>query len=91
MYSRKQSINMAINHQSYDIIICCRFDMSLRLKLPPNMINPTKLVIPDYNTINSKCLYMSNWQHLHSGYSDHWFFSEPKIMQIIANMYDHLN
>lgn len=34
-------------------------------------------------------LYMSDWEHLHSGYSDHWFFQIQKLWKI-ANMYDEL-
>lgn len=91
MYSRKQSIQMALEEDTeYDLIIWCRFDMCVRLKKNVNQNNPTKLILPNLREIDIKKLYMSDWEHLHSGYSDHWFFSNPEIMTIIANMYDEL-
>ena len=33
---------------------------------------------------------MADWEHFHSGYSDHWFFSNPEIMKKIGNIYDEL-
>ena len=82
---------MAINSNiKYSLIIWCRFDMCIRLKKNYNECNPTKLILPNIKTINNKNLYMSYWDHLHSGYSDHWFFSNPDIMIKIANMYDIL-
>ena len=91
MYSRKQSIMMALEEDiEYNLIIWCRFDMCIRLKKNNNQCNPTKLILPDLVKIDTTMLYMSHWEHLHSGYSDHWFFSNPEFMKIIANMYDEL-
>lgn len=91
MYSRKQCINMALEQDvDYDLIIWCRFDMCVRLKKHINSCNPTKLILPDIVNVDKTMLYMSYWEHLYSGYSDHWFFSNPKIMTKIANMYDEL-
>lgn len=90
-YSRKKSIMMALEeNNTYDLIIWCRFDMCIRLKKNVNQCNPTKLIIPNLRGVDTKKLYMSDWEHLHSGYSDHWFFSNPEIMEKIANMYDEL-
>jgi len=91
MYSRKQSIMMALRENAeYNLIIWCRFDMCIRLKKNANQCNPTKLILPKLTEIDTTKLYMSDWEHLHSGYSDHWFFSNPEIMTKIANMYDEL-
>lgn len=91
MYSRKQSIMMALEDETnYNLIIWCRFDMGIRLKKNRNICNPTKLIIPEITKIDTDKLYMSFWEHFHSGYSDCWFFSNPEIMTKIANMYDEL-
>jgi len=91
MYSRKQSIMMALEEDTlYDLIIWCRFDLCIRLKKYKNHCNSTKLILPDITKIDTSKLYMSDWEHFHSGYSDHWFFSNPEIMTKIANMYDEL-
>jgi hypothetical protein len=91
MYSRKQSIMMALEEDTtYNLIIWCRFDMCIRLKKNIKHCNPTKLILPDICKIHPSMLYMSDWEHLHSGYSDHWFFSNSEIMEKIANMYDEL-
>lgn len=90
MYSRKKSIMLAIEEDNYDIILWCRFDNNIRCKFNKDQINPTKLIFPEVNSINKNLLYMANWNHFHSGYSDHWFFSNPEIMLKIANMYDSL-
>ena len=90
MYSRKQSIMMALEEDTeYNLIIWCRFDMCIRLKRNNNQCNPTKLILPDIVKIDPRMLYMSHWDHLHSGYSDHWFFSNPEFMKIIGK--DFLN
>lgn len=90
-YSRKQSIMMALEEDTtYNLIIWCRFDMCIRLKKNVNQCNPVKLFLPNLREIEITKLYMSYWEHLHSGYSDHWFFSNPEIMTKIANMYDEL-
>jgi len=91
MYSRKQSIQMALEEDTeYDLIIWCRFDMCIRLKKNNSQCNPTKLILPDLAKIDTTMLYMSNWDHILSGYSDHWFFSNPKFMETMSNMYDEL-
>ena len=91
MNSRKKCINLALNDDiNYDLIIWCRFDICVRLKKPSSTINPSKLILPNLKMIDTKFLYMSNWDHMHSGYSDHWFFSSPKNMKILADMYDDL-
>ena len=90
-YSRKQSIMMALEEDTtYNLIIWCRFDMCIRLKKDIKHCNPTKLILPNLREIDITKLYMSYWEHLHSGYSDHWFFSNPEIMTKIANMHDEL-
>ena len=92
MYSRKKAIELALkNNKKYDVIICCRFDNTIRLKYSAKNCNPTKLIIPKLNEIDTKYIYMSWWEHLHSGYSDHWFFSNSKNMKILADMYDILH
>ena len=91
MYSRKQSIMMALEENTeYNLIIWCRFDMCIRLKKNANQCNPTKLILPDLVKIDTTMLYMAYWEHLHSGYSDHLFFSNPEFMAKIANMYEEL-
>lgn len=75
---------------TYNLIIWCRFDMCIRLKKNKNHCNCTKLILPNLREIDITKLYMSYWEHLHSGYSDHWFFSNPEIMTKIANMHDEL-
>jgi len=90
MYSRKQSILLACaENTQYDLIIWCRFDMELRLINEPKY-NPTKVIIPDVQTINTENIHLSMWHHMHSGYSDHWFFSNSENMRILAHMYDEL-
>ena len=64
--------------------------MCIRLKRNNNQNNPTKLILPDILKIDTTMLYMSHWDHQCSGYSDHWFFSNPEFMEKIANMYDEL-
>ena len=82
---------MALEDETkYDLIIWCRFDNCIRLKKNTNQCNPTKLILPDMREIDTNKLYISHWDHFHSGYSDHWFFSNEKIIQKIANMYDEL-
>jgi len=91
MYSRKKAIMLAINNEiKYDIIIWCRFDNGIRLKLPLSKCNPTKLIINNIKEIDNNYIYMSWWEHLHSGYSDHWFISNLENMKKIALMYDSL-
>tara|TARA_X000000368_G_scaffold416174_1_gene409491 strand:+ start:7025 stop:7783 length:759 start_codon:yes stop_codon:yes gene_type:complete len=91
MYSRKQSINMALEEQmEYNLIIWCRFDMCIRFKKPYNKCNPSKLILPNISEIEVNKLYIADWEHFHSGYSDHWFFSNPEIMKKIGNIYDEL-
>jgi len=91
MYSRKQSIMMALEQDTcYNLIIWCRFDMCIRLKKKENHCNSSKLILPNITEIDTGKLYMADWEHFHSGYSDHWFFSNPEIMTKIANMYDEL-
>ena len=91
MYSRKQSIMMALEQDTtYNLIIWCRFDMCIRYKKYKNVCNPSKLILPNIRDIDTNKLYMSYWEHFHSGYSDQWFFSNPEIMTKISNMYDEL-
>ncbi len=91
LYSRKECIKLALNDDiNYDLIIWCRFDICVRLKKSSSQINPSKLILPNLKMIDTEFLYMSNWDHMHSGYSDHWFFSSPKNMKILADMYDDL-
>lgn len=76
--------------ENYDLIIWCRFDLCVRFKKNMDQCNPSKLILPNLVEIDPTFLYMSYWDHMHSGYSDHWFFSNPINMKKIADMYDIL-
>lgn len=91
MNSRKKAIYYAINFAKsnsfkYDAIIWCRFDLGHRIKRNHLNTNPGKFIFKDKYDYNN--IYAAFWYQLNAGYADHWFFSSPKNMKILADMYD---
>jgi hypothetical protein len=95
LYSRKQSILLAIEHSNlyninYHHILVCRFDVGIRCKkVEYTGTNPCHINNYDPN-IENESLYSRFWTQINAGYADYWFFSNPTNMLIVANMYDYV-
>jgi hypothetical protein len=93
LYSRKQSIMLAINYSQeknimYDYICWNRFDLGIRIKHPHLGYNPSNLIF-DVN-LDNKYIYSAFWNQLNAGYADHWFISNMRNMILLADMYDYV-
>lgn len=93
LYSRKESINLAIKYQNinnfiYDGIITTRFDLGIRIKKNHNKCNHGKLIFD--NRLDMKYIYSAFWYQLNAGYADHWFISNPDNIILLGNMYDYV-
>jgi hypothetical protein len=89
LYTRKQSVKLQAEYnKDYDCVVMARFDLGTRgLKAPvPEHVTNINF-FPD---VDMSRFYSAYWNQLNWGYGDHWFYSNPKNMEICASLYDCL-
>jgi hypothetical protein len=69
-------------NSKYDIIIKARFDLGRinRNTSGPGLGNPYPVQCINFKTeIESDKIYMADWNHLHMGPADMWFYGSNKL------------
>lgn len=82
------------NSKKYDVVIKSRFDLGRinRDTSGPGKSNPYPVQCINFNeNIISDKLYMANWQHLHMGPADMWFYGDYNIMKNFTSIFKDLD
>ena len=89
-----KSITLAVKDETkYDIIIKSRFDLGRinRDTSGPNKHNPYPVQCINFKKdIDKDKLYMANWNHLHMGPADMWFYGSEFVMNNFKTLYTDL-
>ena len=92
-YSRKQSVKLKSDYEKennfkYDVVIIARTDLGTRGKEHINEYYATDIKFDP--SLDMDKVYLAFWDQTNWGYTDHWFYSSSKNMDVVASLYDKL-